>query len=64
MDLLEFYIRCNSSFPYARGEEPVLRVRVTAQDMLTRAFFEDLHDDEYPHLENDIRRRYPPAPPA
>jgi hypothetical protein len=59
IDALEFYIRCSSMFDYARRRTTELSVLVTSEDMCTRAFFEDLHEERYPGLTATIRRRYP-----
>jgi hypothetical protein len=55
---LDFLVRCNNTIPYARRDGPSPPTRPSLEEISTKAFFKDIHKEDFPFVHEAIECRY------
>lgn len=58
IDTLEFDLRCGKMFEYARRRSEGAVSPTTREELSTRAFFEDIHDEDFPGFRELVDARF------
>lgn len=58
IDTLEFDLRCGKMFDYARRRSEGAVPSITREELSTRAFFEDFHDEDFPGFRELVDARF------